>query len=62
MRLKTELGKKAQRNYLPMQKGDVYETYANCDLLKSLTDYAPKTDIRAGVGKFIHWFRDYYDK
>ncbi len=60
--IEAELGIKAERNYLPMQKGDVYETYANCDLLKSLTDYAPKTDIRAGVGKFIHWFRDYYDK
>nr|WP_321454857.1 NAD-dependent epimerase/dehydratase family protein [uncultured Cohaesibacter sp.] len=60
--IEVEIGIEAKRNYLPMQKGDVYETYANCDLLKSLTGYAPRTDIRAGVGKFVDWFRDYYEK
>ena len=60
--IESELGMKARRNYLPMQKGDVYETYANCDLLQSLTGYAPKTDIRVGVGRFVEWFRDYYAK
>ncbi|MDC1482764.1 hypothetical protein N8092_00830 [Pelagibacteraceae bacterium] len=54
------LGKKAIRNYMPMQKGDVSATWANTDLLKKLTGYAPKTDIKVGVKKFIDWYLSYY--
>ena len=54
------LGKKAIRNYMPMQQGDVSATWANTDLLKKLTGYAPKTDIKVGVKKFIDWYLSYY--
>ena len=54
------LGKKAIRNYMPMQQGDVSATWANTDLLKKLTGYTPKTDIKVGVKKFIDWYLSYY--
>ncbi len=58
--IEAELGKPAIRNYMPMQKGDVPATWANADLLKTLTGYKPQTDIRDGVAKFVQWYRDYY--
>ena len=56
------LGKKAIRNYMPMQKGDVHATWANTDLLKKLTGYAPKTNINEGIKKFVDWYINYYKK
>ncbi len=56
------LGKKATRNYMPMQPGDVRATWADASLLKALTGYQPQTDIRDGVSRFVEWFRDYYQK
>lgn len=56
------LGKKAIRNYMEMQTGDVPATWANADLLKSLTGYKPATDYRDGINKFVTWFRNYYGK
>lgn len=56
------LGKKAVRNYMGMQPGDVPATWANAELLKALTGYAPQTDIRDGIARFVAWFREYYDK
>ena len=55
------LGKKAIINYLPMQKGDVKETWANVSLLKDIVNYTPKTNIKEGVSKFIEWYLDYYE-
>ncbi|MFT6451414.1 MAG: UDP-glucuronate 4-epimerase [Halocynthiibacter sp.] len=55
------LGKKAVRNYMPMQTGDVPATWANADLLKTLTGYKPKTDVRDGIAEFVKWYREYYD-
>lgn len=54
------LGVEARRNLMPMQPGDVPATWADADLLKSLTGHVPQTDIREGVGKFVEWYRDYY--
>ena len=54
------LGVEAKRNLMPMQPGDVPATWADADLLQSLTGYVPQTDIREGVGKFVEWYRDYY--
>lgn len=59
--IETELGKKAIRNYMDMQVGDVPATWANASLLKSLTGYQPQTDIREGVKRFVAWYRDYYN-
>lgn len=56
------LGKKAIRNYMPMQMGDVPATWANADLLYDLTGYRPETDVNIGIEKFVSWFRDYYGK
>lgn len=53
-------GKKAVRNLLPMQKGDVPATWADASLLKKLTGYAPQTGFSEGVGQFVDWYREYY--
>jgi UDP-glucuronate 4-epimerase len=60
--IEEKLGKKARRNYLGMQPGDVPATWANADLLRELTGYQPHTGIREGVSAFVDWFRDYYRK
>ena len=59
--IEASLGKQAIRNYMPMQMGDVPATWADASLLKSLTGYQPKTDVRSGIGAFVTWFRDYYE-
>jgi UDP-glucuronate 4-epimerase len=51
------LGKPAVRNLLPMQKGDVPQTYAAPDLLKALTGYVPEIGVPTGVRTFVEWFR-----
>ncbi|MGJ8617060.1 MAG: NAD-dependent epimerase/dehydratase family protein [Sulfitobacter sp.] len=56
------LGKKAQRNYMDMQMGDVPATWANAELLQKLTGYQPQTDFRDGIAKFVEWYRDYAGK
>lgn len=58
--IENELGLKAKRNYMDMQKGDVPATWANADLLRTLTGYQPQTEFRDGVAKFVAWYRDYY--
>lgn len=55
------LGKKAIRNYMDMQMGDVPATWANASLLKTLTGFQPETNIREGVEKFVVWYREYYN-
>ncbi len=54
------LGKKAIRNYMPMQMGDVYATWADASLLHRLTGYRPQTDLRDGIASFVTWYRQYY--
>jgi UDP-glucuronate 4-epimerase len=56
------LGKKATRNYLAMQPGDVQATWADTSLLTELTGCHPQTDISEGVAEFVSWFRHYYRK
>lgn len=53
-------GRRAIRTYLDMQPGDVPATWADATLLRRLTGYAPQTDIRDGVARFVDWYRDYY--
>lgn len=55
--LEKATGKKAVRNYLPMQKGDVPITFANCDLLEKLTGYRPSTGVDRGVIQLVDWYR-----
>lgn len=54
------LGRKATKNFLPMQPGDVPETYADIDDLVRDVGYRPATPIETGVRRFVHWFCDYY--
>jgi UDP-glucuronate 4-epimerase len=54
------VGVTAKKEMLPMQPGDVQKTYADSDLLKSLTGYRPSTSVRDGVQAFVKWYRDYY--
>jgi len=55
------LGRKAQRLYLPLQPGDVPATWADASLLRALTGYAPKTDVKDGIAAFVAWYRAYYN-
>ena len=54
------LNLKALKNYLPMQKGDVKETYADSNLLFEITGFKPKTKIKDGIKKFCDWYKEYY--
>lgn len=56
------LGQKAERNYMGMQTGDVPATWANAELLKTLTSYRPQTDFRDGIARFVEWYREYSGK
>ena len=58
--LEKELGKKAIRNYMPLQKGDVKITLSDTTLLKKLTGYNPKTNYKTGIKKFLKWYLFYY--
>lgn len=59
--IENALGVDAVRNYMEMQKGDVPATWADASLLRTLTGYAPRTDIKEGVARFVTWYREYYD-
>ncbi len=54
------LGKKAEKNFLPMQDGDVPATYANVDDLVREIDFKPETTIEEGIKNFVEWYRGYY--
>jgi UDP-glucuronate 4-epimerase len=54
------LGKKAEKNLLPMQPGDVPDTYADVSALTEGVGYQPDTPIEEGVRKFVGWYRGYY--
>lgn len=54
------LGKKADKNFLPMQPGDVPATFANVDDLVKNFDYKPSTSIEEGIEKFVQWYKEYH--
>jgi UDP-glucuronate 4-epimerase len=54
------LGKKAEKNMLPLQPGDVPDTYADVDALVEDVDYKPATPIEEGIKNFIDWYREFY--
>lgn len=58
--LETALGKTAQKNFLPMQPGDVPATAANTDELNAWVGFKPDTAVMAGVARFVDWYKDYY--
>jgi UDP-glucuronate 4-epimerase len=54
------LGKTAQKEYLPLQDGDVPATSADVSELESWTDFRPATPVTEGVGRFVQWYRSYF--
>ena len=60
--IEESLGKKAIRNLMPMQIGDVAETWADASLLQKLTNYKPKTNYKDGINNFVKWYLDYKNK
>ncbi|BAC08752.1 NAD-dependent epimerase [Thermosynechococcus vestitus] len=58
--LEEYLGKKALITFLPLQPGDVPDTYADVTALKEDTGYEPITPVEIGVQRFVEWYRDYY--
>lgn len=57
--LESLLGRKAQKNMLPMQPGDVPMTYANIDPLKKVTGFQPNTELKEGLSHFVKWYEKY---
>lgn len=55
--IESACGKQAVKNYLPMQAGDVYETYADIDSLSLACGYRPSTDIETSMGRFVEWYK-----
>jgi len=55
-----ELGIEAKKNFLPLQPGDVPETYANIEKTRRMLGFDPKTSLSTGIRKFLTWYRDYY--
>jgi len=60
--IEESLGRRAIRNYMDMQPGDVPATWADASLLQRLTGFRPQTDFRDGIDQFVTWYRDYYGK
>jgi UDP-glucuronate 4-epimerase len=58
--IETELEKKATKEFLPMQPGDVRSTFADVSDLIQDTGYQPSTSVKEGVKKFIQWYKEYY--
>ncbi len=58
--IEKNLDKKADKNYLPLQLGDVPATYANVDALMDYVGYSPSTSIETGIENFVKWYKDYY--
>ncbi|MFM7200797.1 MAG: NAD-dependent epimerase [Myxococcota bacterium] len=54
------LGKVADKVFLPLQPGDVTDTYADVEALEQVTGYHPNTPIETGIEHFVRWYRDYY--
>jgi UDP-glucuronate 4-epimerase len=58
--LEENLGKKAQKNFLPLQQGDVPSTFADVSELESTVGYRPATSVEVGVARFVQWYREYF--
>ncbi|WP_203300598.1 NAD-dependent epimerase [Marinobacter sediminum] len=59
--IEERVGKKAEKNLLPLQPGDVPATYANVDDLIADVGYKPGTTVEEGIANFVDWYREFYD-
>jgi UDP-glucuronate 4-epimerase len=60
--IEKHLGKKAIREYIPIQTGEVLETQADLSKAKQMLNFSPQTTIESGIKNFINWYLDYYNK
>ena len=60
--IEQKLNIKAKRNYMPLQTGDVPDTWANCELLESVTGFKPSVSVKQGISNFVDWYLEYYGK
>ena len=58
--LEKVLGKKAEKEFLPPQPGDIPETYANVDDLIEQFTHKPNTSVEDGINSFVSWYKDYF--
>jgi len=58
--IENALGKKANKNYLPMQDGDVVRTYADVSGLEEAVGFKPTTDLQLGINQFVDWYLNYH--
>jgi UDP-glucuronate 4-epimerase len=58
--LEEAIGKKAIKEYYPMQKGDMERTFADIDDLQQAIGYRPSTTIKTGLTRFVKWYKEYY--
>lgn len=58
--LEEKLGRKAEKIFLPLQPGDVPETFADVEDLMRDTGFQPRTTIEYGIEQFVHWYKDFY--
>ncbi len=59
--LESNLGEKAEKNFLPLQPGDISVTYANSNNLKNKFGYKPSTSVHDGIAKFVEWYKSFYN-
>ena len=59
--IEKKLGKKAKKQYLPIQPGDVPGTESDCKSLEKLINFKPSTSVEIGISKFIDWYRKFYN-
>ncbi|MEH6446276.1 MAG: NAD-dependent epimerase [Oceanospirillaceae bacterium] len=57
--IENSLDKKANKEYLPMQDGDVIRTFADVDGLEKAVDYKPETDLQYGIDQFVNWYKEF---
>lgn len=58
--IEEEIGIPAIKEMLPMQRGDIYQTYADSSTLTQVINYKPGTNLKLGIKETVNWFRDYY--
>lgn len=58
--IENAIGKKAKKQFMPMQPGDVYKTFADVSALKEQFDYTPNTTLKSGISKFVEWYKSFY--
>lgn len=59
--IEQECGRPAERRLLPMQPGDVRDTFADINAIRHDLGFEPRTSIHEGVPKFVHWYKEYYN-